>query len=280
MVAIVVGPPEPGPAGPQGPAGDPGPQGDPGETGPEGQTGAPGDSMWEDISGALTYADGLVVIDPGPGSGTGPVLGIRTNNGMAFLSGNSSSYLTFSGAIVVPGIYLSGAIGYQVFGLTQDFNGANLTAIGSASFSGASSNVKMYSDYNAAQGQANQGYIHRYANRASGAYPQAAYQVYDSADSSVIPYMISSRGFGWLRNSKTDEPVWVMQAAASQTANILEARDSTGTPVASISATGELDATGPLTVAGAQINPWVKVTQAEYDAIVSPDPDTLYVVVG
>lgn len=43
---------------------------------------------------------------------------------------------------------------------------------------------------------------------------------------------------------------------------------------------GDVSIDGVLTVQGDVINPWVQLTQAEYDALPIPDPNTLYVIVG
>lgn len=55
----------PGEIGSQGPKGDPGEQGlkgDPGDIGPQGPQGEPGDSQWTDVSGGISYGEGLVGI--------------------------------------------------------------------------------------------------------------------------------------------------------------------------------------------------------------------------
>jgi hypothetical protein len=45
-------------------------------------------------------------------------------------------------------------------------------------------------------------------------------------------------------------------------------------------ATGVVDFATHPTVSGAQLRPWVQMTQAAYDALTPPDPNTLYVIVG
>jgi hypothetical protein len=52
--------------------------------------------------------------------------------------------------------------------------------------------------------------------------------------------MVSSQGFAWLRNSKTDEVALTIKGATSQTANLQNWIDSSDTVLASVGADGNI----------------------------------------
>lgn len=77
----------------------------------------------------------------------------------------------------------------------------------------------------------------------------------------------------------------------NQTANLFEVKDNAGNWMAAVTANGALylhdgaDVYGQLSAQDGQgnlqpINPWKQLTQAQYNALSPPDPNTLYVIVG
>lgn len=187
--------------------------------------------------------NGAVTIDPGVGWGYGPsnpVLTLRANNGNASFYGDASSYLHVTGGFQVDGTLSisSGGISFQASGSTINTNNGQVTNLGNMTFTGSSSYLKMYHDYNTSSLGANQGIIMRYNNRTAGNYPWSAFQVYNNSDSTEIPFLISSRGFGWIRNSKTDEVVLTIKGATSQTANLQQWLDSSDNVLALVDASG------------------------------------------
>ena len=217
--------------------------------------------------------NGATTIDPGSGFGSGsgnPVLTLRAMYGTSSFYGTASSALALTGNFQVDGIlYLVSGIGFQSIGQTVDLNSGNITKLNSISFNGSGSNIKMYHDYNGFAAQADQGIIMRYANRSAGAYPRAAFQVYNSSDSTEIPFLVSSQGFAWIRNSKTDEVVLTIKGATSQTANLQSWIDSSNTVLASVAADGNISVPDEAYGAGWNGNTEVPTKNAIYDKIES-----------
>jgi hypothetical protein len=182
---------------------------------------------------------GTVNIDPGVGTGT--IMRLRVNNGYATLYGDVSSDLHLAGRFHVDQtFYPDGGLSFSTFGSGIALNSGPVSGVSSLTFNSATSNLKMFSDYNASQAAADQGIIMKYNSRAAGIYPRAAFQVYNNADPTEKPFLISSQGFGWLKNSKTDEVAWQVQAAASQTADIEQIKNSAGNVLFNVTAAGKV----------------------------------------
>ena len=217
--------------------------------------------------------NGATTIDPGSGFGSGsgnPVLTLRAMYGTSSFYGTASSALALTGNFQVDGtLYLVSGIGFQSIGQTVDLNSGNITKLNSISFNGSGSNIKMYHDYNSFAAQADQGIIMRYANRSAGAYPRAAFQVYNFSDSTEIPFLVSSQGFAWIRNSKTDEVVLTIKGATSQTANLQSWIDSSNTVLASVAADGNISVPDEAYGSGWNGSTEVPTKNAIYDKIES-----------
>lgn len=240
------------------------------------QTASSSSSILMDLQRAGTSVfkvgrNGAVTIDPGSGFGSGsgnPVLTLRSFYGTSSFYGDASSILHLTGGFQVDGtLYLGSGIGFQVVGQTVDLNSGNITNLNSITFNGSLSNIKMYHDYNGFAAQANQGIIMRYANRSAGSYPRAAFQVYNNADSTEIPFLVSSQGFAWLRNSKTDEVALTIKGATSQTANLQNWIDSSDAVLASVSASGDISVPDEAYGSGWNGSTEVPTKNALYDKI-------------
>lgn len=215
--------------------------------------------------------NGAVTIDPGSGFGSGsgnPVLTLRAMYGTASFYGTASSALAITGNFQVDGtLLLAGGISFQATGQTVDLNSGNITNLNQITNNGSLSFIKMYHDYNGAAAQASQGIIMRYANRSAGTYPRAAFQVYNSSDSTEIPFLVSSQGFAWLRNSKTDEVAYTIKGATSQTANLQNWIDSSDAVLASVAADGNISVPDEAYGSGWNGSTEVPTKNAVYDKI-------------
>jgi hypothetical protein len=240
------------------------------------QTASSSSSILMDLQRAGTSVfkvarNGAVTIDPGSGFGSGsgnPVLTLRSFYGTSSFYGDASSILHLTGGFQVDGtLYLGSGIGFQVVGQTVNLNSGNITNLNQITNNGALSFIKMYHDYNGAAVQADQGIIMRYANRTSGSYPRAAFQVYNNADSTEIPFLVSSQGFAWLRNSKTDEVALTIKGATSQTANLQNWIDSSDAVLASVSASGDISVPDEAYGSGWNGSTEVPTKNALYDKI-------------
>lgn len=240
------------------------------------QTASASTSLLMDLQRAGTSVfkvgrNGAVTIDPGLGWGSGsgnPVLTLRSFYGTSSFYGDTSSILHLTGSFQVDStLYLGAGIGFQATGQTVNFNSGNITNLNSMSFNGSLGNIKMYHDYNGFAPQADQGIIMRYANRSAGVYPRAAFQVYKSSDSTEIPFLVSSQGFAWLRNSKTDEVVLTIKGATSQTANLQNWIDSSDAVLASVSASGDISVPDEAYGSGWNGSTEVPTKNALYDKI-------------
>lgn len=235
-VPVVQGPP--GERGEQGPPGDKGDTGAPGADGQQGQPGAdgaPGDSMWTDAAGTLTYDGGAVAIMP-PIGYTGDTLLLRSRNSAARFYGDGASQLHMGGVRLVldNGLTLNGGL---TLGANQnlDMNGATLTNVQAITPRGAASRVVVAPDYNASQPVSAQGVIVQPTNTTKGTAPQAAFSVQVGA---VLRFLVSSNGYGWMRNTLPGQVAWEVRAAAGQTADILTITDDSGAVLMSVDSTG------------------------------------------
>jgi hypothetical protein len=182
---------------------------------------------------------GTVNIDPGAGTGT--IMRLRVNNGFATFYGDVSSDLHLAGRFHVDQtFYPDGGLAFSSFGTGIALNSGPVSGVSTLAFNSATSNIKMFADYNASQPVADQGIIMRYNSRAAGIYPRAAFQVYNNADPTEKPFLISSQGFGWLKNSKIDEVAWIVKAATGQTSDIEQWQDASGNPLAVVSKNGSV----------------------------------------
>jgi hypothetical protein len=182
---------------------------------------------------------GILNIDPGIGTGT--IMRIRLNNGYGSYYADASSDLHFAGRFHVDQLFFpDGGVAFNAFGAGIALNAGPISGVSSLSFNASYSNIKMFHDYNVYQPVAEQGIIMRYGSRTSGVYPQAAYQVYKDGDPTENPFLISARGFGWLKNSKTDEVAWIVKAATSQTADIAQWQDGSGNALVNVTAAGRV----------------------------------------
>lgn len=234
----------PGPVGPQGPAGPPGAPGadyDPAEA----------DLRYVNLTGDTV--PGLLVIDRGPGAGV-PLMQFRTNAGQNTISSDASSNLTFSNAVVVPQLYTAG-LGFSVGGAQVDMNGGSVIQAGKFTVTGSTGHIRNYSDYNASQAVTDQGIIHTYANRQSGAPPQVAFQAHKSGDPTEQPFMISSNGYGWLRNLDPTKATFIVRAAPSQAVESFRIEDHLGAPLLTLGPNGELRLTNGAVYSSIKVDP-------------------------
>jgi hypothetical protein len=182
---------------------------------------------------------GIVNIDPGAGTGT--IMRLRLNNGYGTYYADASSDLHFAGRFHVDQtLYPDGGLQFNTPGAGIVLNYGPISGVTNLSFNYSTSNLKMFHDYNAYAPPADQGIIMKYSNRASGGYPRAAYQVYKEGDPTENPFLISSQGFGWLKNSKADEVAWIIKAASSQTANLQEWQNNSGSVLTVINSAGSV----------------------------------------
>ena len=211
-----------------------------------GSTSATNTVYVENSSGQNTFLikdDGAVTIDPGSGY-TGNVLTLRSRNGTVGFYGDASSILRATSNFGVDGtLYLFGNISFQQLGTTITFNQNYLTGLAGINVNEASQGyVKVLHDYNAYAAQANQGVIVYSKNRTSGNYPQAAFQTHVSGSINDTAYLVSTRGFGYFRNSKADEPTLKLIASGglAYTADYLQIIDSSSAIVAKINSGGSI----------------------------------------
>ena len=186
------------------------------------------------------------------GSGTGPILRLRTNNGSGYFYADAASALHWSTRLYVDQPFSpDGGVSFNAFAVGIALNGGPISGISRLSFNQSYSNIKMYNDYNASQLPEDQGIIVKYVNKSTGFYPRAVYQAYKDGDPTENPFLISAQGFGWLKNSKTDEVAWIVKGATSQTADIQQWQDGSGNVLANLTAGGKL---------GVGVsNPWAKL---------------------
>jgi hypothetical protein len=183
---------------------------------------------------------GLVNIDPGVAS-TNPILRLRVNNGYGTFNADASSDLHWNGRFHVDQTFFpDGGMAFNSFGAGIALNSGPITGILSLAFNHAGSNIKMYCDYGVYSAPADQGIIVKYGGKTTGYYPQAVYQAYKDGDPTENPFLISANGFGWLKNSKTDEVAWIVKAAASQTADIQQWQDGSGTALVKVTSAGRV----------------------------------------
>lgn len=240
-----------------------------------------------------------VDIDAGPGAGV-PLIVLRTNNGTQVISSDGSSYTTFSNGVIFP-VLFTGGLGFTAAGAQIDMNQGSVVQAKKFTTTAADGHVRNYSDYNAGQPVTSQGFIHAYDNGQAGGPPQAAFHVEKNGDPSVQPFLVSANGYGWYRCEQPDKPVLVLRGASGQTAPLLLVEDVTSTAKLTLTTTGltcPVAATFSDYVTGGtfvQNNAPTDAnhltrkdyvdgriwsgTQAEYDAIVTKDPNVLYVVV-
>jgi hypothetical protein len=175
------------------------------------------------------------------GAGTGPILRLRLNNGSGYFYADASSDLHFTQRFHVDlPFFPDGGLQFNSYGAGIALNTGPITGVSSLAFNSSGSNLKMYCDYNVYQPAADQGIIVKYFNRTSGIYPQATFQVYKEGDATENPFVISARGFGWLKNSKTDEVAWIVKAATSQTADIGQWQDGSGNVLVNVTSAGRV----------------------------------------
>ena len=186
------------------------------------------------------------------GSGTGPILRLRTNNGSGYFYADASSDLHWTQRFHVDQPFFpDGGLQFNAFAVGIALNGGPISGISRLSFNQSYSNIKMYNDYNAFQLAEDQGIIVKYGSRGTGNYPRAVYQAYKDGDPTENPFLISAQGFGWLKNSKTDEVAWIVKAATSQTSDIQQWQNGSGNVLANVTAAGNLGI--------GVTNPWAKL---------------------
>ena len=169
-----------------------------------------------------------------------PLIALTGMYGTLNIYADASTQFHWSEKLVVDKDLALGGDLSTAYGKTYDWNAGSFINIQSIDFNGAGSRIKLAPDYNGGSTVANQGVIVKYTNPSSGNYPQAAFQAYSSSDDTDKSFLISSRGFGYLKNSKTDETVFYLKAAASQTANLLELKNSSSTILSSFDKDGKL----------------------------------------
>jgi len=175
------------------------------------------------------------------GSGTGPIFRLRTNNGSGYFYADASSDLHWNQRFHVDQLFFpDGGLQFNAFGAGIALNGGPISGVSRLSFNQSYSNIKMFTDYNAWQLPEDQGIIVKYATKNAGLYPWAVYQSYKDGDPTENPFVISAHGFGWLKNSKTDEVAWTVKGATSQTADIQQWQNSAGNVLANVTAAGKL----------------------------------------
>lgn len=175
------------------------------------------------------------------GAGTGPILRLRLNNGSGYFYADASSDLHFTQRFHVDlPFFPDGGLQFNSYGTGIALNTGPISGVSSLAFSSAGSNIKMYCDYNVSQLPQDQGIIVKYVNKTLGYYPQAVFQTYKDGDPTENPFLISARGFGWLKNSKTDEVAWIVKGATSQTADIQQWQDASGTALVKITSAGRV----------------------------------------
>jgi hypothetical protein len=182
---------------------------------------------------------GVTNIDPG--AGTGPILRLRLNNGYGHFYADVSSDLHFAGRLHVDQtFYPDGGMSFNTFAAGIALNYGPISGVSQLTFNHSASWLKMFHDYNVFQPVEHQGIIMKYSSRTAGVYPQAAYQIYKEGDPTEKPFLISARGFGWLKNSKTDEVAWIVKGATSQTADIEQWQDGSGNVLVNVTSAGRV----------------------------------------